>query len=110
MFVFKRKSNWPLLFQSGSKFSTASLNQRITAAILLILFSLLWTLTFLTLYSLYKSYKTSSSLNKNTRKTFSLEKQMSSILIVMVVAFTFSLFPTIFFNVFYYLYNFIYSS
>ena len=95
----------PLIFQPVGEFSTASLNQSITAAILFILFSLLWTLTFLTLCSLYKSYKMSSSLNKGTRKSVSLEKRMSLILIAMVVAFTFSLFPTIYFNVSFFLYN-----
>ena len=107
LFVYNWKygTNWPLLFQPISEYNIGSLNQRITAAILFILFSLLWTVTFLTLYSLYKSYKMSSSLNKNTRKNVSLEKQMSLILIVMVVAFTFSLFPTIYFNASFYLYN-----
>ena len=80
-------------------------NQNITATILFILFSLLWIFTFMTLYSLYKSYKRSSSLNKSTKKRFSLEKQMSLILIIMVFAFTFSLFPTIYFNLRLYLYN-----
>ena len=75
------------------------LNQHATAAILFILFISLWTFTFLTLYSLYKSYKRSSSLNKKAKKGVSLEKQMGLILIFMVVAFTFSLSPTIYLNV-----------
>ena len=73
-------------------------NRDITAAILFILFGLLWIFTFMTLYSLYKSHKRSSSLNKSTRKGVSLEKQMSLIMIIMVFAFTFSLFPTIYLN------------
>ena len=73
-------------------------NRDITAAILFILFGQLWIFTFMTLCSLYKSHKRSSSLNKSTRKGVSLEKQMSLIMIIMVFAFTFSLFPTIYLN------------
>ena len=105
VFFYERQTNLPLLFQPATKFNTASLNQRIIATILFILFSLLWTLTFLTLCNLYKSYKRSSLLKRSTKKSLSLEKQMSLILIAMVVAFTFSLFPTIYFNFFYYIDN-----
>ena len=78
------------------------LNHHLAAAILLILFFSLWTFTFLTLYSLYKSYKRSSYLNKRIKKSVSFEKQMGLILIFMVVAFTFSLSPTIYLNVCFY--------
>ena len=70
-----------------------------------VLFSFLWTLTILTLYSLYKIYRKSLSLTKKMKKGFSLEKQMSLILIFMVLGFTFSLFPTIYHNVCFYLYD-----
>ena len=83
------------LFQPVNRL-TASFNQKVTAAIL---FSLLRSLTFLTLCSLYKR---SSTLHKRTKKGVSLEIQMSSISIIMVVE-SISLFPTIYFNVSFFL-------
>ena len=59
----------------------------------------------MTLCSLYKSYKRSLALYKKSRKGFSLEKQMSLVLVFMVVAFTFSLLPTIYLNICFYLGN-----
>ena len=59
----------------------------------------------MTLLSLYKNYKRSSLLNKSTKKGLSLEKQMSLIMILMVLAFTFCLFPTIYLNIRLYFYN-----
>ena len=101
-----RSPNWSIFFQPVKMeyiYEKDSLNQHVTAAILYILFTLLWTFTFLTLYSLYKIYKRSSSLNKSAKKGVSLEKQMGLILVFMVFAFTFSLFPSIYFNVCWYL-------
>ena len=101
-----RSHYWSIFLQPvvlGPPDGNYSSNQNTTAIILYILFSLLWIFTFLTLFSMYKSFKRSSSLNKNTKKRVSLEKRMSLILIFMVVAFTFSLFPTIYFNVHLYL-------
>ena len=79
--------------------SKISLNQHITATILIILFFLLWVLTFLTLCSLYKSYKRSVALRKKAKNIFSQEKQMAFVLISMVVGFSFSLAPTIYFHI-----------
>ena len=91
--------------QSVSVMGKYSLNKNITAFVLFVLFSFLWTLTILTLYSLYKIYRKSLSLTKKMKKGFSLEKQMSLILIFMVLGFTFSLFPTIYHNICFYLYD-----
>ena len=109
MFSSVNTAKMSFLFQSFKQrwyhIKTNISNRDITATILFILFSLLWIFTFMTLFSLYKSYKRSSSLKRNTKKGVSLEKQMSLILIIMVVAFTFSLFPTIYLNIRFYLYN-----
>ena len=99
--AFKRKFLPSLLFQPTFYFSSSmkTFNQIITALILFLLFCLLWILTFMTLCSLYKRYKRSLVLNKKSLKGFSLEKQMSFVLVFMVVAFTFSLFPTIYLHI-----------
>ena len=83
----------------------SSLNQHITATILFILFSLLWTLTFLKLYSLYKNYSRSLSLNRKNKKGSSVEKQLSLVLIFMVISFTFSLTPTVYNHICFYAYD-----
>ena len=59
------------------------------------LFSLLWLFTVLTLVSLYKTYKRSLLLNRSVKAKIAPEKQMSIVLVAMVIAFTFSLFPTL---------------
>ena len=106
---FESSGTPSLLFQpidySFSEFPTYSLHQNITAAVLFMLFSVLWVLTCLTLCSLYKSYKRSLTLNRKALKGLSLEKQMSLVLIFMVLGFTFSLFPTIYSHIYLYLYN-----
>ena len=97
----------PLLFQPELYYTNkqSSLNQNITAAVLFILFSLLWTLTFLKLYSLYKNYSRSLSLNRKNKKGSSVEKQLSLVLIFMVIAFTFSLTPTVYNHICFYAYD-----
>ena len=92
----------PFRFRESEPYS---LNQNITAAILFTLFCLLWIMTSLTLCSLNKSYKRSLALSRKAKSRFSLEKQMSLVLVFMVVAFTFSFFPTIYLHVCLYLYN-----
>ena len=77
-------------------YSDVSSNEILLSALVFVMFFLLWLLTFLTLVSLYKSYKRSLKLNRRTRKKISLEKQMSLVLTFMVVAFTFSLSPTLY--------------
>ena len=66
------------------------------------LFVLLWILTLLTLKNIYKSYKRSLNLGRMVRNKFLTEKQMSIVLILMVVAFTISLSPTLYIHVLYY--------
>ena len=73
------------------------------SVLVFLLFLLLWLLTFLTLVSLYKSYKISLKLNRRTRKKKSSEKQMSLVLIFMVLAFTISLSPTLYNHVLMYM-------
>ena len=70
---------------------------------LFFLFALLWIFTILTLKSLYKSYKRSLSLNRVVRNKFLAEKQMSTVLIFMVLAFTFSLSSTLYNHIRFYL-------
>ena len=66
------------------------------SVLVFVLLLLLWLLTLLTLVNLYKTYKRSLKLNRRTRKKISSEKQMSLVLIFMVLAFTFSLSPTLY--------------
>ena len=70
---------------------------------LFVLFTLLWIFTLLTLISLYNSYKRSLNLNRVVRNKFLAEKQMSLVLILMVVAFTFSLSATLYNHIRFYL-------
>ena len=71
-------------------------NQGFVSVLLFVLFFLLWLFTFLTLLSLYKTYKRSLRLNRSVKENIAPEKQMSLVLVAMVVAFTFSLFPTLY--------------
>ena len=107
LLCFESSGTPSILFQpiyySFSEFPEYSLHQNITAAVLLILFSMLWVLTCLTLYILYKSYKRSLTLNRIALRGFPLEKQMSLVLIFMVLGFTLSLFPTIYSHIYLYL-------
>ena len=82
-----------------------SSNVIFVSALVFVLFFLLWILTLLTLVSLYKSYKRSLKLNRKTRKKNSTEKQMSLVLIFMVVAFTFSLSLTVYNHASFYIYE-----
>ena len=75
------------------------------SVLVFVLFFLLWLLTILTVVSLYKSYKKSLKLNRRTIKKIAPEKQMSLVLIIMVVAFTFSLSPTLYNHAFFYIYK-----
>ena len=78
------------------------LNQRIVSILLFSLFSLMWVLTILTICSLLKNYMKSTKLNRKVSKRLALEKQMSFILIVMVLAFTFCLCLTLYNHICYY--------
>ena len=83
-------------------------NHIFESGLLFLLFGLLWIFTLLTLKSLHKSYKGSLKLNRVVRTKFLAEKQMSLVLIFMVVAFTFSLSTTMYHHIRYYvleLYN-----
>ena len=103
--AFKESDIPPIFFQPINYNSIKkSLSHHLTAAILLSLLSLLWLLTFMTLFSLYKNYKTSLALGRKAKKRFSSEKQMSLVLICMVVAFTFSLASTTYHLFYSYLY------
>ena len=84
---------------------TGSTNVIVTAVVLFSLLDLLWTLTLLTLYSLYQSFNKSKQLNRREQKGLALEKQMSIVLVLMVIAFTFSLSPTIYHHICYYYYE-----
>ena len=77
--------------------------QMFESGLLFVLFALLWIFTLLTLKSLYKSYKRSLKLNRVVRNKFLAEKQMSLVLIFMVVAFTFSLSTTLYNHIRFYL-------
>ena len=88
---------------------TASTNQTVTAAVLSTLLGLLWILTVLTLYELYKNYKQSKKLNTIKQKGLSLEKQKALTFALMLIAFTFSLSPTIYLHIYYYFFNESYS-
>ena len=70
-------------------------NQDFATVLVFVLFSLLWLFTVLTLVSLYKTYKRSLLLNRSVKAKIAPEKQMSIVLVAMVIAFTFSLFPTL---------------
>ena len=72
-------------------------------ALLFVLFALLWILAFLTLWSLYKNYKRSLKLNRRIQTNIAPEKQMSIVLICMVVAFTLSLLPTLYNHIQFYI-------
>ena len=85
----------PLPIHKELSFFTQSPNQDFVSVLLFALFSLLWLFTILTLISVYKAYKTSLKLNRSVKTKIAAEKQMSLVLIAMVVAFTFSLFPTL---------------
>ena len=108
-YIFTDRENYCWLFQPNvetgvitrlnqmfTKTETYSLNGNVTAATLLTLFGLLWTINLLTFYSLYQNHKKSVHLNRKFKKGLSTEKQMSLILIFMVLAFTVSLSPTIY--------------
>ena len=78
--------------------SSFSKNHKVNfvSVLVLVLFSLLWTLTLLTLSSLYKNYKRSLKLNRRVKAKYSSEKQRTLFLIFMVVAFSFSMCPTVY--------------
>ena len=78
-------------------------NQIFVSVLVFSLLSLLWLLTLLTLVSLYITYKRSLKLTLRNRKKISSEKQMSIVLIFMVLAFTFSLSPTLYNHVLIYM-------
>ena len=78
-------------------------HQKFEFVFLFVLFALLWMVTLLTLQSLYKSYKTSLKLSRAVRTKFLAEKQMSLVLIFMVLAFTFSLSTTLYNHIRFYL-------
>ena len=80
-------------------------NQIFECVFLFALLTLLWILTILTLKNLYKSSQKSLNLNRVIRTKFSAEKQMSLVLILMVVAFTISLSPTLYVHILYYVYK-----
>ena len=100
--IIKDKSVTYLLQPVYEKYTKYTSNHNnnpnlIFASVLVIsLLSLLWLLTLLTLVSLYKTYKRSLKLTLRNRKKNSSEKQMSIVLIFMVLAFTFSLSPTLY--------------
>ena len=93
----------PLIFETDTFHNIDNPHQIFVSVLVFVLFSLLWLLTLLTLVSLYKTYKRSSKLNRRTRKKIAPEKQMSLVLIVMVIAFTFSLSPTLCNNILLYI-------
>ena len=78
------------------------LNQKVVSTLLFSLFLLMWVLTILTISSLLKNYMKSKKLNRKISKRIALEKQMSFILIVMVLAFTFCLCLTLYSHICYY--------
>ena len=87
-----------ILFQPSyeqESFFGQSPNQDFATVLGFVLFSLLWLFTVLTLISLYKTYKRSLKLNRSVKAKVAPEKQMSIVLVAMVIAFTFSLFPTL---------------
>ena len=106
-FLAFKESSLPSLFFQPIVYSSykKTLSHHITAATLFTLINLLWLFTFLTLCRLYKIYKRSLVLSKNAKNSFSSEKQMSLVLLFMVVAFTFSLASTIYFHVRSYFYD-----
>ena len=77
-------------------------DQHFVAVLLFVLFTLLWVFTFLTLWSLYKNYTKSLKLNRRIQTNIAPEKQMSIVLVVMVVAFTFTLLPTLYNHITFY--------
>ena len=85
----------PLPIYKKLSFFSQSPNQDFVSVLLFALFSMLWLLTVLTLVSVYKTYKRSLKLNRSVKTKAATEKQMSFVLISMVIAFTFSLFPTL---------------
>ena len=70
-------------------------NQDFATVLVFALFSLLWLITVMTLVSLYKTYKRSLLLRRSVKAKVAPEKQMSIVLVAMVIAYTFSLFPTL---------------
>ena len=94
----KRYTNFMLQPSFGNSISSfyENLNLSFLSVLVFVLFSLLWLLTLLTLISLYKSHKRSLKLNRRVKTKISSEKQMSLVQIFMVVAFTFSLLPTLY--------------
>ena len=82
-----------------------SINHKVMAVTLFLLFGLLWILTLLTLHSIYSNFKKSQKLNKKAKNASAHEKQMAIVLVAMVVAFTFSMSPTIYHHVNFFVHN-----
>ena len=72
---------------------------KIFSILLFVIFLSLWLLTILTIKSLYNHLKVSKNLNKSNADNLAKEKQMSVILLVMVVVFTVCLSLTLFSHV-----------
>ena len=75
---------------------------KIFSILLFVIFLSLWVLTILTIKSLFKKSKISKNLNKSTTDNIAREKQMSVILLVMVIVFTVCLSLTLFSHICYY--------
>ena len=99
---------WPPLTVFLQPPICAEMDQIFDTVLLFVLVALLWIFTLLTLKSLYKIFKNSLNLNRVVRTKLLAEKQMSLVLILMVVAFTFSLSPTLYVHIYYFALKFNY--
>ena len=77
-------------------FENDNLFMKFFSNVLFVIFISLWLVTILTITSLYKNYKRSKKLNRSISNRVALEKQMSFILLAMVIAFTVCLTLTLF--------------
>ena len=77
-------------------------NQKVVSSILFGLFTVLWVLTGLTMFSLMKNYTRMRRAKVKVNNRMAVEKQMSLVLVAMVVAFTFCLSLTLYSHACYY--------